>query len=176
MQVPRTIRIFAVAVAALALSSCSKSSLEAPSATVKDPVFANAGAPYDTAVAPVGPLVGSITIDGAVGGKLAVGAYRIEVPRGAIKGSATITLTQSDPAILQCDLDISPASANQFAVPVTLVARLPNTATLLISQNVWLDPSALAWRLIPSVPDLVRTELRSDLWHFSTYGTCRAGW
>jgi hypothetical protein len=176
MHVPRTIRIFAVAVAALALSSCSKSSLEAPSATVKDPVFASAGAPYDTVVTPVGPLIGSVTIDGAVGGKLAVGAYRIEVPRGAFKGTATITLTQSDPAVLQCDLDISPTSANQFAVPVTLVARLSNTTDLIISHNVWLDPSASVWRLIPSVPDLAKTELRSDLWHFSKYGTCRAGW
>ena len=176
MSVPRTIRIFAVAVAALALSSCSKSVLEAPSATVENPVFQSAGAPFDSAVTPVGPLVGSITLDGAVGGKLTVGAYRVEVPRGAFRGMATISLTQSDPAILQCELDISPASANQFLVPVTLVARLPNTADLIASHNVWLDPSASVWRLIPSVPDLVKTELRSDLWHFSKYGTCRAGW
>jgi len=175
MSVPRWIRLVGAAFAALALSSCSKSSLEAPGTTVREPVFESAAASVDGTVT-VGPLTGSLVIDGAVGGKLSVGSYRVEVPAGAIKGTATITITQPDPSVLKCDLAIDPPSANQFAVPVTLVAKLPNSAALDTDQNMWLDPSAQSWRLLPSTADSARIELRSDLWHFSTYGTGRAGW
>lgn len=176
MSVHRSIRIVAAAVAALALSSCSKSSLEAPSTLVKDPVFETARAPVGNEAAPVGPQLGSIAIDGALGGSLSVGSFRVEVPAGAFLGSATISITQSDPNILKCDLGISPASANQFVVPVSLVAKLPSSAALSTDQNMWFDPSVQAWRLIGSAPDPAATELRSELWHFSTYATGRAGW
>jgi len=174
MSVARVIRLLAAAAAVLALSSCSKSSLEAPGTTVKNPVFESA--PLVAGTIQTGPLTGSKDIDGAIGGRLSVGSYRIEVPPGAFKGLATITITQSDPSILKCDLAIVPASANQFAVPVTLVARLPNSAALDTDQNMWLDPSADSWRLLPSTADAGKIELRSDIWHFSTYGTGRAGW
>ena len=176
MSVPRSIRLLAAAVAALALSSCSKSVLEAPTALIKDPVFETARAPVGFEVAPVGPLSGSQVIDGAVGGSLSVGSFRVEVPAGAYAGAATITITQEDATILKCDLAINPPAANQFAVPVSLVAKLPSASALTIDQNMWFDPSVQAWRLIGSAPDPSATELRSQLWHFSTYATGRAGW
>ena len=181
MSVPRTIRLLAAAVALLAVSGCSKSALEsasAPSATAREPVFEAAPVLSDTTVTvtPNAPLTASQDIDGAVGGKVGVGPYRIEVPPGAFKGVATITITQPDPTVLKCDLSISPASANQFAVPVVLAVRLPNSLALTVDQNMWLDPGVDLWRLIPSTPDLLSTELRSPLWHFSKYGTGRAGW
>jgi hypothetical protein len=179
MSVPRTIRLLAAAVALLAVSGCSKSALEsasAPSAAAREPVFEAAPPLVDTTVTMTAPLTASQDIDGAVGGKVAVGPYRIEVPPGAFKGVATITIVQPDPTVLKCDLTISPASANQFAVPVVLAVKLPNSLALTLDQNMWLDPGADLWRLIPSTPDLLSTELRSPLWHFSTYGTGRAGW
>lgn len=177
MPVPRSIRLLAALAAMLALSSCSKSGLEAPSAAAKEPVFESAGPQSDGSPATAtGPLSGSKDIDGAVGGKLLVGSYRVEVPPGAYKGVATITIVQDDRNVLKCDLSISPASANQFSVPVTLAVKLPNSLALAVDQNMWLDPSAGLWRLIPSVPDPLTTELCSPLWHFSQYATGRAGW
>jgi hypothetical protein len=176
MSVPRTIRILGAAAAVLALSSCSKSVLEAPTVLIKNPVFESARLPVGFESFPVGPLAGSQIIVGEVGGSLSVGSFRIEVPAGAFQGWATISITQTDPTILKCDLGIDPPSANQFAVPVTLVAKLPNASALTTDQNMWYDPSVSAWRLIGSAPDPLATELRSDLWHFSTYATGRAGW
>ena len=98
------------------------------------------------------------------------------MPAGAYRGPATITITQADPTFLRCDLAIDPPAANQFAVPVTLVAKLPSVLALNVDQNMWFDPSVQAWRLIGSSPDPLATELRSDLWHFSIYATGRAGW
>ena len=177
MTVPRSIRLLAALAAMLALSSCSKSGLEAPSAAAKEPVFETAAPqPAGSPASVGGQLSDSKVIDGAVGGKLLVGSYRVEVPPGAYRGLATITITQQDLNILKCDLAISPASANQFLVPVTLAVKLPNATALVLDQNMWLDPSANLWRLIPSVPYPLSTELRSPLWHFSTYATGRAGW
>ena len=178
MVVPRSFRLLtAAAVAAIALSSCSKSMVEAPSTVAKEPVFEIAPVAVSADTVPViGPLSGSAVIDGGVGGRLAVGPYRVEVPAGAYKGVATITITQPDRTILQCDLSIDPPAANQFLVPVTLAVKLPNTLALTTDQNMWLDPSLLKWRLIPTMADDASTELRSPLWHFSKYGTGRAGW
>jgi hypothetical protein len=179
MSVPRSIRLLAAAFTALALSSCSKSVLEAPSQAAqatKNPVFESAAAPDSAQPVSVSPLIGSVVIDGAVGGKLAVGSFRVEVPAGAFKGSATITISQPDPTVLLCDLSINPPAANQFAVPVTLASKLPGVLSLAMDQMLWLDPTADAWRLIPSVSDPLSIELRSQLWHFSKYATGRAGW
>lgn len=176
MPVPRCIRLLAAAVAALALSSCSKSVLEAPSQLIKNPVFESARVPVGFEAGPSGPQTGSQVIDGAVGGSVSVGSFRVEVPAGAFQGSATISINQPDPTILLCDLTISPATANHFAVPVTLVSKLPSALALTSDQNLWYDPSVEAWRMIGSVPDPLSTELRSELWHFSTYATGRAGW
>src|SRR5258705_11702239 len=179
MSVPRTIRLLAAAVAVLALSGCWKSALEAtsaPSAAAPQPVFEAAPRVEGSTVNVGVPLTASQAIDGAVGGKVAVGPSRVEVPPGAFKGVATITITQPDPTILKCDLTIDPPAANQFALPVVLAVQLPNSLALTLDQNMWLDKSADLWRLIPSTPDLLTTELRSPLWHFSTYGTGRAGW
>lgn len=176
MSVPRTIRLFAAAAAVLALSSCSKSVLEAPSTLIKNPVFETSRPSVGAGATAVGPLAGSQLIDGAAGGSLSVGSFRLEIPAGAFRGSATISITQRDPSILRCDLGIDPPSANQFAVPVTLVAQLPSATALNTDQNMWYDPAAQGWRLIGSAPDPLATELRSDLWHFSEYATGRAGW
>jgi hypothetical protein len=179
MSLARSIRLLAAAVAVLALSSCSKSVLEAPSQAAqatKNPQFESAAGPDSAQPASGSPLKGSVVIDGAVGGKLSVGSFRVEVPAGAYRGSATITISQPDPAILVCDLSIDPPAANQFAVPVTLATKLPNALSLVTDQMLWLDPSVLAWRLIPSVPDPLSIELRSQLWHFSKYAAGRAGW
>ena len=177
MSVRRSIRLLAVAATVLALSSCSKSVLQAPAdKIIKNPVFEISGLPLGAGAGAVVPLTGSQLINGAVGGSLSVGSFRVEVPAGAFQGSATISITQSDPGILVCDLGISPLSANQFAVPVSLVARLPSATALITDQNMWYDPSAQGWRLIGSAPDPLSGELRSVLWHFSTYATGRAGW
>ena len=127
------------------------------------------------ATSPTDTLTGSQTIDGGQGGHVGVGSYRVDVPPGAFVGKATITIVQPDPAMLRCELSISPESANKFLVPVILTVKLPSSAAL-VDQNFWFDNSASLWCLIGTSADAARLELHSQLWHFSTYATGRAGW
>ena len=160
----------------LALAGCSKTQLGAPATVVKNPVLEVSGVPaagLDRAT--TGPLVASQLVDGMKGGTVSVGSFRVEVPAGAFGGPATITLTQNDPSVLQCDVAIDRPGANQFQVPVALVAVLPNRSSLN-DKMLWFDPALGAWREVGCSVDPDKLELTSQLWHFSTYAVSRAGW
>ena len=173
----RLIRLAAVVAAVAALAGCGTSSLQAPKTQdIKAPTFE--AVTRDSAVlATIAPdaLVDSTVVDGAKGGTLTVGSFRLDIPAGAIKGIATVSITQHDARVLVCDLAISPASSNAFAVPVILSSKLPD-ALALDDQMLWFDPARTSWQIIASVPDPTRVELHSQLWHFSKYGCGRAGW
>ena|SRR5689334_5993904 len=174
----RTFRIAVAALAVLALAGCGKAQqMAAPQATAGPTiVYESSGLdPAQYSSSPTDTLTASQTIDGGQGGHVGVGSYRVDVPPGAIVGKATITIVQPDPAILQCELSISPESANKFLVPVILTVKLPST-TALVDQNFWFDNSASLWCLISTSPDAASLELHSQLWHFSKYATGRAGW
>lgn len=177
MLVRRVVCTLAVAVAVLALSGCSTSPsrVGAPTTTVSNPVFEAAPQPVGGYTTATDSLSASAVIDGLAGGSLSYGSFRIDVPPGAYVGKATITVAQSDPTVLKCDISIAPATLNHFLVPVTLSAKLPNS-TALTDQMMWFDPTASLWQLIPTISDANALELHSQLWHFSTYGCGRAGW
>ncbi|HET7224824.1 MAG TPA: hypothetical protein VFK69_03830 [Candidatus Eisenbacteria bacterium] len=123
----------------------------------------------------------SKTIVGALGGVVQVGRYTLLVPPGAIRGTAVVTVNVPDPAVMRCDLSISPASANGFTVPVVLVANVIGVTDLDPSSlaTLWFDPQQGCWVTMPSsVFDAELQVLRTPLWHFSSYGTTggRAGW
>jgi len=172
----RFTRLIVAALGLLALSSCSKGVLDSPGAATPTPIFEASGLPRVIAGAPDSSLSDSLVVDGLVGGTLTVGSFRVIVPPDAIKGRATITITQPDPSVLKCDLAISPPSANQFLLPVTLAAKLPSSSLLSVDTMLWYDPSAKLWRYIATTSDAVTCELHSPLWHFSQYGAGRAGW
>ena len=173
----RVFRIAVAALAVLALASCGKAQLAAPQVTAGPTIVYEASgiAPIQYSSSPTDALTNSQTIDGGQGGHVGVGSYRVDVPPGAFVGKATITITQPDPTMLKCELSISPASANKFLVPVILTVKLPNS-TALVDQNFWYDNSASLWCLISTSPDAATLTLHSQLWHFSTYATGRAGW
>ena len=174
MVTRRMVVLLTAAFAMAAVSGCSRSPMATSGTAIQNPTFERAHPP-GFASAATAALTGSQTVDGALGGSLSVGSFRIDVPAGAFQGSVTISITQSDPNILVCDIGISPPSANGFAVPVTIVSKLPS-ATAMNDQWLWYDASVNAWRPIGSAPNTVTLELSSQLWHFSTYGVERAGW
>ena len=170
----RMVVLLTAALGLAAVSGCSRMPEGASASAIAHPTFERAHPPGFAATSSVA-VTGSQTIDGRVGGSVSVGSFRIDVPAGAFQGSATISITQSDPNVLVCDIGISPASANGFAVPVTIVSKLP-TAQSVNDVWLWYDASVNAWRPIGSQPNLTTLELSSPLWHFSTYGVERAGW
>ncbi len=173
----RLVRLAAIVGALVALAGCGSSALQAPQTQdIKAPTFELAtrdSAVLHSIVAQV--VTDSVVVDGAKGGTLAVGSFRLDIPAGAFKGIATVGITQPDASVLVCDIHIFPASSNVFAIPVTLSSKLPD-ALALDDHMMWFDPTRTSWQVIASAPDSARVELHSQLWHFSKYGCGRAGW
>jgi hypothetical protein len=116
-------------------------------------------------------------VDGDRGGTLTCGRLIVTIPPRAFAGTAIITVTIPDRTVLQGDLSISPASANNFAVPVKLSVDLSNLAvdptTLVV---YWYDPAAGVWRVQPTTAALSPQSISTSLRHFSKYGAGKAGW
>lgn len=130
------------------------------------------------------PFMGSGEIDGALGGEVTVGRFRVIVPPGAFQGLATITVHVPDAEVVSCDLSISPPEANGFAVPVSLVADCAgvNNVNLANCGTLWFDEDAGVWRTVNgTIVDLANSRVTASLPHFSTYGVAdllegKAGW
>jgi hypothetical protein len=140
----------------------------------------------DLVVVPVpagsGPLNGSAQISADKGGVVTVGRFTLNIPPHALRQNATIGISVSDQSILQCDLSISPASANGFSIPVTLSSDFSggNVVDPTALVEVWFDSAAGVWREVPgSGVDVANAKVTAPLSHFSSYGVAnggKAGW
>ena len=179
MSSPRGLRpLSALALVAL-LAGCSSSPVGAPPLTVTNPSFVQVTA-SDTSGGEGSdgtPVVMMGDVDGDKGGVVDGGWFRVEVPEGAFDGWATIKVKQPDPTLLMCELEISPSSANQFKVPVRLIAKVPDHRAA-DDEMLWHDEAAGVWRRIASTSAAGNTEIVAPLSHFSSYGVIkgRAGW
>lgn len=127
------------------------------------------------------PLSKSKSFDGAVGGELMLGRFRVAVPPGAFQGVATITMTIPDSRVLRCGLEITPVSANAFRVPLTLTTNangaLTNDPYSLVMGTF--DVGLGKWvKVAGSREDNSSMTVSAPLLHFSWYGVCpaKAGW
>lgn len=123
----------------------------------------------------------SSVIDGAVGGTLTSGKWKLEIPAGAFTGKATVTIleTATSDGMPTVDLSISDPTLNNFRVPVWLSHKEKGNET----KNIyWWDPSAMVWRPVPgqllSLLDALGIEIKVPLFHFSSYSVRggKAGW
>jgi len=123
------------------------------------------------------PETASAKIDGIKGGKVGCGRFTVIVPPGAYFGIATITITIPDPTVQVCDLSISPAIANQFAVPVQLVNNLKDCSVdARTLTTYWYDTGSIRWVDMKAATDSESGTVTANLRHFSKYGTGKAGW
>ena len=164
------------------LAGCSDLPSGPGSNAYQNPKFVSAAAPRGTfGAGPSGPTSGSQQINGNKGGILSIGRFKVQVPAGAFAGNATLTINVPNQNFLVCELGITPAGANNFALPVTLTTNwsgtnVTNPQTL---AELWYDESAGLWRVVPgSVVDVLNGTISTPLSHFSTYGTVegKAGW
>ena len=122
------------------------------------------------------------TIYGLVGGQVSAGDFTVILPPLAISGTARVTVTQPDVTKPYVDLEISPASANQFRLPVTLIAKagLMDNALLRVAYIGWYNPSTRKWeRVASSTVSLADKTVIAELGHFSSYRVeagSKAGW
>ena len=119
---------------------------------------------------------------GPLGGTVSAGNFKVVIPPGALTTTATIRVSQPDPAKPVVNLSISPASANKFLLPVLLVAdAAPMDRSLLSVAYVgYYNPETGAWeRVESSVVSVATLSVSAPLWHFSTYRVesgGKAGW
>jgi hypothetical protein len=132
---------------------------------------------------PVSLVTKTLEIDGSIGGSLSNGRWNVTVPPGAVSGTATIRIELPNPASPACQLDITPATSNQFAVPVELTVdcRLVPAEKLKTFSIFWYDPSTSTWvPVASSTVDLQNKTVSAPLQHFSKYAVGpldgRASW
>jgi hypothetical protein len=115
-----------------------------------------------------------------LGGTVTAGQFKVVVPPGALRQRALVTVRQPrlDQRLVQ--LEVSPASANGFLVPVLLIANCSDMDTKLLSLQTiwWWNPVAQHWEAVLGVQiNLLGRTLTAPLWHFSTYQVGgKAGW
>lgn len=150
--------------AALAISGCGHS----PTAPETSTSLVSGGqessiqhvSPEEPTVYPPIPMEGSATIHGKTGGTLAVGDFTLVIPAGAYRGHATIVLRQSNPQLKLVEIEVHPASKNEFLVNAMLTADLSGWTLAEISRaSLWsVDPSTGA--LAPVSDATVDLDLR----------------
>ena len=180
---PRPLWAAMFLVALVALASCSRvptappSPSEATLTTMPDDPGGPAPSTPPIVDAPaIVPLVSSLRIDGRLGGVIVVGRWKLIVPAGAYAGAGMITLTIPDPSIDKCELEIFPASLNNFKEPVDLRYLCITRGEARTRNMQWWDPAAGAWKVIPSWPESSDNSRCAELKHFSTYKSSKAGW
>jgi len=119
---------------------------------------------------------------GLLGGVVSAGNFKLVIPPGALLTSATITVSQPDPARPVVNLSITPASANRFLLPVLLIADATpmNRSLLSVAYMSYYNPQTGAWeRVDGSLVSVLGLTVSAPLWHFSTYRVesgGKAGW
>jgi len=124
-----------------------------------------------------------VNINGLLGGTVANGRWRLDVPAGAIAGSATVGIGVPSASSFGCQLEILPASMNHFSTPVRLTANCRDIDRDQLKDWViwWFDPAAKKWVQVQgSSVDLTRGTVSAPLPHFSAYAVGprdgKAGW
>lgn len=121
-------------------------------------------------------------IHGALGGTVSAGDFTVVIPPLAVKGVATVTVRQPDVTKPYVSLHIWPATANDFRVPVILVADASPMESLNLSAAVisWFNPATGKWEpQVASSVDLTNRTVLCPLTHFSEYAVevdGKAGW
>ncbi len=129
---------------------------------------------------PVQGAEASRLINPLVGGTVRAGQFRVIVPPGALRMAATVTVKQADLTRKEVELEITPPKANNFLVPVLLVADCADMSPRLLSLQTiyWWNPATSRWQAVPGVQiNLLNKSISVPLWHFSTYKVDgKAGW
>jgi len=122
-------------------------------------------------------------LTGSLGGTVRSGRWRVEVPPGAVFGSANVSVVPNSahPGIV--NLGIFPSEKNDFARPVRLVVdcRTVPTSKLRNWFISWYNPASGTWVRVPgSTVDTKKKFVSAPLSHFSMYcvgpEAGRAGW
>jgi hypothetical protein len=131
----------------------------------------------------VGLIVRTLNIVGSLGGTLSNGRFTIDIPSGAIQGTANVALGVANPRSYACELRILPEDRNGFSKPVMLTVNCSDVPLSALRDYVvfWFNPETRQWVPVPgSAVNLSTKKCSAPLQHFSTYSvgpkSGKAGW
>lgn len=128
--------------------------------------------------------VSSTTVGPDGSATLKNGRFTLVIPKGALRERATIRMAVGSGTATTITLDITPESANDFRIPLTLMADVkdaPPVASPTLGMLTF-DPTVGKWKKVDgSRNDIVVKRVSAPLWHFSIYGvgdvvSGKAGW
>ena len=129
----------AVLIGALALTGCSRNPV-APQVVVPAEPAATLGRGVQTQD-PEAPqageagLVGTIHVEAMGAGVVSVGRWTLTIHKNSHLDAAMVTLTVPDPQSMEVQIEVTPASANLFQVPIELVANLSDQTGLIMNEH-----------------------------------------
>lgn len=115
-------------------------------------------------------------------GSVTNGRWRLDVPAGAIAGSASVAIGVQSSDAFSCRLEILPMTLNHFATPVTVTANCRDIDKDKLRDWTiwWFDPAQNQWVRIPSQVNLTNGTVSAQLPHCSYYAAGpsggKAGW
>jgi hypothetical protein len=122
--------------------------------------------------------IGVVTaVIGSSGGKLMLGKHELNVPKDAVRGPTTFTMTKLDGEYLRVrltatELLLNDVGSKGFNVPLRLSLSYENAAELPDNLEelvvAWIRPDGVA-ELKASTVEVQGHRVRSDLDHFSEY-------
>jgi hypothetical protein len=88
----------------------------------------------------------TITLDVGQSGAVRAGRFTLFIHKNSLKQPATIVMSQPDPNVMQVEFTVTPADANDFQVPLKLVADCSNEAPSIVQgetiswwDGMWVD-------------------------------------
>ncbi len=113
-----------------------------------------AGVQVEDPPAPIEGGVGatsSVSLEAGQEGSVTAGNFRLVLHKNSLRMPATITLTQPNPNVMEVQVEVVPAEANDFQVPVVLVADFSDdpacdidTQTLFWWNGAWEQANTVA--------------------------------
>lgn len=135
--------LFSGAALALLLAGCGRSPVSPRAALPGEPGASAAwGSHADDPPAPVQGQPGAnatLMVEANGEGTVSVGRFTLTIHKNSLTMPATITLTVPEPDAMQVEIEVSPAEANEFQVPIELVADLSDR------PDVNLDSQTIFW-------------------------------
>jgi|SRR5688572_7685734 len=185
------LRAFALAgLIAVSLTGCGEAPLNAPlsnSSSEAPQLLSVADGPATFVRVPDGEalsaatlsptaLTSSLSINGVIGGSLSCGRFTLTIPPGAFTGTGTVSMKMADTTLAFVDLNITPATLNNFKTPVPLAFDASGLGLTDPITIYWYDSSRKRWVDLSARLDSKTGLPTVYLRHFSPYGAGKAGW
>jgi len=131
-------------ISTLALTGCGRNPVAPQGVVPTDPSASSARGTQSED--PIPDIVGEGGANGALhvasqeAGTLTVGRWTLTIHKNSHIDASTIALTVRDPNSMEVEIEVTPASANNFQVPIELVANCSDQPGMVMNDNaifVW---------------------------------------